>query len=83
MKMAGFVVKCIFAVLVAVLIVSHVACVLKRSKEVCIICGRKSQPCNFQNANAYADDFESCFGTGVCKQTSHRKICEGCRRAVQ
>lgn len=52
MKMAGFVLKvlkCIFAVL----IVSHVECVLKRSKEGCIICGRKSQPCNFQNADAY------------------------------
>ena len=83
MKMAGFAVKCLFVVLVALLIVPHVKCVLKRSKEGCVICGRKSQPCNFQNADAYADDFVSCFGTGVLKETTHREICEGCRRAVQ
>ena len=62
--MAGFVVKCTFAVLVAVHIVSHIECMLKRSKEGCIICGRNSQPCNFQNADAYTKDFESFFGTG-------------------
>ena len=34
MKMAGFVVKCIFAVPVAVLIVSHVACVKKVKRNL-------------------------------------------------
>ena len=55
---------------------------VKKSKNGCVVCGRKSQPRKFQKVKAYTNDFESCFKI-VKAIDENEDICEGCRRAVK
>ena len=53
-----------------------------RSKDGCIVCGKKSQNIPFRSSSSYFYDLEACFGFNPIHVNSG-DICEGCRRAVQ
>lgn len=55
---------------------------VKRSKDGCIVCGKKSQNIPFRSSASYLDDLEACFGFKPIDVHSG-DICEGCRRAIQ
>lgn len=64
------------------LLVSNTECIIRRSKNGCAICGKKSQLIDFQNLYTYVDELRSCFDVNP-EATRSNDICEGCRRAVQ
>ena len=39
-----------------------------------MVCGRKSLQSSWQNASAYSDDFEGCFGTNSTSEIEDRDI---------
>ena len=53
-----------------------------RSKDGCIVCGKKSQNIPFKSSASYFNDLEACFGFKPI-DVNAADICEGCRRAVQ
>lgn len=53
-----------------------------RSKDGCIVCGKKSQKIPFRSSASYFYDLEACFGYNPIDGNAG-DICEGCRRAVQ
>ena len=55
----------------------------KNRKYVCSVCRKKMQLSPFQMAEAYTDDFESCFGIRTAIDKYDKVICEGCRRTVK
>ena len=75
--MAVFAAKCFF-VIQCILLLSLNTEGVKRSKDGCLFCGRKSQQTGFRSASAYVKDLENCFGAKLSAN-----ICEGCRRALQ
>ena len=52
-----------------------------RSKDGCIVCGKKSQNIPFRSSASYFCDLEACFGFNPI-YVNAEDICEGCRRAV-
>ena len=79
--MAVFAAKCFF-VIQCILLLSLNTEGVKRSKDGCLVCGRKSQQTGFRSASAYVKDLENCFGAKLSASSS-ADICEGCRRALQ
>ena len=55
---------------------------VRRSKDGCIVCGKKSQNIPFRSSASYFYDLEACFGFNPI-DVNAGDICEGCRRAVQ
>ena len=53
-----------------------------RSKDGCIVCGKKSQNIPFRSSASYCYDLEACFGFNPINVNAG-DICEGCGRAVQ
>ena len=54
-----------------------------RSKDSCIVCGKKSQNIPLRSSTSYFYDLEACFGFNPITDVNAGDICEGCRRAVQ
>ena len=71
-----------FLVILVIFFLCNLGESVKKSKNGCVVCGRKSQPSEFQKVKAYKNDFESCFRI-VKAIDENEDICEGCRRAVE
>ena len=67
--------------LLCVLTIVNVTESVERSKQGCIICGKKSQRTSFRTVQSNAD-LEACFGLQELEKTSG-DICEVCRKALQ
>ena len=65
--------------LLCVLIIVNVTESVERSKQGCIICGKKSQRTSFRSVQSNAD-LEACFGL---QEKTSGDICEVCRKALQ
>ena len=71
-----------FLVILVIFSLGNLGESVRKSKNGCVVCRKKSQPNNFQKVKAYINDFESCFKM-VKAIDEDEVICEGCRRAVE
>ena len=70
----------VFIVILVIFSQCYLAGSAKKSKNGCVVCGRKSQPRYFQKAKSYEKEFKCCFGMVGRAIDAEDVICEGCRR---
>ena len=73
----------VFIVILVIFSQCYLAGSATKSKNGCVVCGRKSQPRYFQKAKSYEKEFKCCFGIVGRAIDTEDVICEGCRRAVE
>ena len=73
----------VFIVILVIFSQCNLAGSATKSKNGCVVCGRKSQPRYFQKAKSYEKEFKCCFGMVGRAIDTEDVICEGCRRAVE
>ena len=79
--MAVFAAKC-FLVFQCILLLLLNTEGVKRSKDGCLVCGKKSQQTGFRSGSAYVNDLENCFGVRLSASSTAAKDAEGLFKSI-